>query len=117
MKNLSLDSKFLTSINFLDSILFLDSFENTKKVYNMVVDYFKKENYYLLKLNFLDNNEEILNTECVLTNKLNGSIVIKDLINMVTNKYNNDLIIDVKEFNINNNCIKFGRRKYNSKSE
>jgi len=115
MKNLSLDQKFLTSINFLDDILFLDSFENNKKVYNMVVDYFKKENHYLLKLNILDNDKEIINTECVLANKINGSIVIKDLINLVTTKYNNDLVIDVKEFNIDNNCIKFGRRKYNSK--
>jgi len=116
MKNLSLDQKFLTSINFLDDILFLDSFENNKKVYNMVVDYFKKENHYLLKLNILDNDKEIINTECVLANKINGSIVIKDLINLVTTKYNNDLVIDVKEFNIDNNCIKFGRRKYNSKN-
>ena len=90
--------------------------ENNKKVYNMVVDYFKKENHYLLKLNILDNDKEIINTECVLANKINGSIVIKDLINLVTTKYNNDLVIDVKEFNIDNNCIKFGRRKYNSKN-
>lgn len=116
MKNLSLDQKFLTSINFFDSILFLDSFENTKKVYNMIVDYIKKDNHYLLKLNITNDNEEIINTECVLTNKLNGSIVIKDLINLVTTKYNNDLIIDVKEFNKDNNCVKFGRRKYNSKN-
>jgi hypothetical protein len=47
MKNLSLDQKFITSINFFDSILFLDSFDNTKKVYNMMVDYIKKDSYYL----------------------------------------------------------------------
>lgn len=116
MKNLDLDQKFITSINFFDSILFLDSFENKKKVYNMVVDYFKRDNDYLLKLNIINNDEEIINTECTLSNKLNGSIVIKDLINLVTTKYNNDLVIDVKEFNTENNCIKFGRRKYTSKN-
>lgn len=116
MNNLVLDSKFKTSINFFDNILFLDSFEQGKKVYNMVVDYLKKENHYILKLNILDNNTEILNTECILSNKLNGGIVIKDIINLVTEKYNNDLIIDVKELDKNNNCIKFGRRTYNSKN-
>jgi len=116
MNNLNLDQKFLTSIIFFENILFLDTFENDKKVYNMVVNYLKKDNYYLLKLNIIENNKEILHTECVLNNKFNGSIVIKDLINLVTNKYNNDLIIDVKEFNKNNNCIKFGRRKYKSKN-
>lgn len=116
MNNLVLDSKFKTSINFFDDILLLDSFEQTKKVYNMVVDYLKRENYYILKLNIHDKNIEIINTECILSNKLNGSIVIKDIINMVTEKYNNDLIIDVKELDKNNNCIKFGRRTYNSKN-
>ena len=115
MENFINDKKFITSINFFDNILFLDSFLDDKKVYNMVVDYLKMDNYYLLKLNVIDNNKEILNTECKLKNKLNGSIVIKDIINMVTNKYNNDLIIDVKELDSNNNCIKFGRRTYNSK--
>ena len=81
----------------------------------MVVDYFKKDNYYLLRLNILDGKEEIINTECKLTNKKNGSIVINDLITLITKKYNNDLIIDVKEIDNNNNCIKFGRRTYNSK--
>ena len=116
MNNLVLDKKFTTSINFFDNILFLDSFDNDKKVYNMVVDYLKKDNHYVLKLNILDKNIELVNTECVLANKINGSIVIKDIINLVTKKYNNDLIIDVKELDQNNNCIKFGRRTYNSKN-
>ncbi len=116
MNNLVLDKKFTTSINFFDNILFLDSFDNNKKVYNMVVDYLRKDNHYVLKLNILDNNIELVNTECVLANKLNGSIVIKDIINLVTKKYNNDLVIDVKELDQNNNCIKFGRRTYNSKN-
>lgn len=116
MNNLILDKKFTTSINFFDNILFLDSFDNDKKVYNMVVDYLKKDNYYVLKLNILDKNIELVNTECVLANKINGSIVIKDIINLVTKKYNNDLVIDVKELDQNNNCIKFGRRIYNSKN-
>lgn len=116
MNNLILDKKFTTSINFFDNILFLDSFDNDKKVYNMVVDYLKKDNHYILKLNILDKNIELVNTECVLANKINGSIVIKDIINLVTKKYNNDLIIDVKELDQNNNCIKFGRRTYNSKN-
>ena len=115
MHNLTLDKGFLSSIDFFDNILLLDSFENDKKIYNMCVDYFKRDNYYLLKLNILENNNEIINTECKLTNKLNGSIVINDIISLVTNKYNNDLIIDVKELDRNNNCIKFGRRTYNSK--
>lgn len=116
MNNLVLDKKFTTSINFFDNILFLDSFDNNKKVYNMVVDYLRKDNHYVLKLNILDNNIELVNTECVLANKINGSIVIKDIINLVTKKYNNDLVIDVKELDQNNNCIKFGRRTYNSKN-
>lgn len=116
MNNLVLDNKFKTSISFFDDILFLDSFDNTKKVYNMVVDYLKKENHYVLKLNILDSDTELVTTECILSNKLNGSIVIKDIINLVTEKYNNDLIIDVKELDKNNNCIKFGRRTYNSKN-
>lgn len=116
MNNLVLDKKFTTSINFFDNILFLDSFDNDKKVYNMVVDYLRKDNHYVLKLNILDNNIELVNTECVLANKINGSIVIKDIINLVTKKYNNDLVIDVKELDQNNNCIKFGRRTYNSKN-
>lgn len=116
MNNLVLDKKFTTSINFFDNILFLDSFDNDKKVYNMIVDYLKKDNHYILKLNILDKNIELVNTECVLANKINGSIVIKDIINLVTKKYNNDLVIDVKELDQNNNCIKFGRRTYNSKN-
>ena len=115
MKNLILDKSFISSIDYFDNIMFLDSFENENKVYNMMVDYLKRDNYYLLKLNILDNNNEILNTECKLSNKLNGSIVIKDIISLVTNKYKNDLIIDVKELDQYNNCIKFGRRTYNSK--
>ena len=115
MKNLCLEEKFITSINFFDSILFLDSFDNSKKVYNMIVDYLKRDNYYLLKLNIIENNNEIINTECKLANKLNGSIVINDIIKLVTSKYNNDLIIDVKELDKYDNCIKFGRRTYNSK--
>jgi len=115
MSSLVLDNEFLNDVNFLDNILLLDSFEDNKKVYNMVVDYLKRDNYYLLKLNVLENNKNIINTECKLANKVNGSIVIKDIITMVTNKYNNDLVIDVKELDSNNNCIKFGRRTYNSK--
>ena len=115
MNNLIIDKSFLSSIDFFDNILLLDSFDNTKKVYNMVVDYLKKENYYLLKLNILENNKEIINTKCKLTNKVNGSIVINDIIKLVTNKYKNDLIIDVKELDQFDNCIKFGRRTYNSK--
>lgn len=116
MNNLALDKRFTTSISFFDNILFLDSFDNDKKVYNMVVDYLRKDNYYILKLNILDNNIELVKTECILDNKINGSIVIKDIINLVTKKYNNDLVIDVKELDQNNNCIKFGRRTYNSKN-
>ena len=116
MNDFNLDKEFKTSIDFLDNILLLDSFENTKKIYNMLVDYLKRDNYYILKLYFLDGNKQIINTECKLDNKKNGSIVINNLITLVTKKYNNDLIIDVKELDINNNCIKFGRRKYNSKN-
>ena len=115
MDNLSLNKDFISSINFIEDILLLDSFENTKKIYNMVVDYLKKDNYYILRLNLLDGNNEIVKTECNLTNKKNGSIVINDIITLITKKYNNDLIIDVKELDKNNNCIKFGRRTYNSK--
>jgi len=115
MSSLVLDNEFLNDVNFLDNILLLDSFDDNKKVYNMVVDYLKRDNHYLLKLNVLENNKNIINTECKLANKVNGSIVIKDIIFMVTNKYNNDLVIDVKELDSNNNCIKFGRRTYNSK--
>ena len=115
MNNLVLDRKFVNSINFFDDILLLDSFENNKKVYSMAIDYLKKDNYYLLKLNIKENNNEIISTECKLSNKLNGSIVISNLINLVTTKYNNDLIIDVKEIDKNNQCIKFGRRTYNAK--
>ena len=116
MNELALDNNFTSSINFFDNILFLDSFENDKKVYNMAVDYLKRENDYLLKLNIIESNKEIINTECSLTNKINGSIVIKDIINMVTTKYHNDLVIDVKEIDKNNKCIKFGRRTYNGKN-
>ncbi|MBQ3021416.1 MAG: hypothetical protein IJD92_04240 [Bacilli bacterium] len=116
MKNLSIEDSFVKSISFLDNIMLLDSFEDTKKVYNMVVDYLKKDSYYVLCLNVYYNEEEIIKTKCKLANKINGSIVIKDIINMVTNKYNNDLIIDVKEIDNKNNCIKFGRRTYNSKN-
>ena len=116
MNNLILDKKFLNSINFFDNILLLDSFENNKKVYNMAIDYLKKDNYYLLKLNISENNNIIIDTECKLSNKLNGSIVINDLITLVTSKYNNDLIIDVKEIDKDNKCIKFGRRTYNAKN-
>lgn len=115
MNNLILDKKFINSIDFFDNILLLDSFEQNKKVYNMAIDYLKKENYYLLKLNISENNNTIIDTECKLSNKLNGSIVISNLINLVTTKYNNDLIIDVKEIDKNNQCIKFGRRTYNAK--
>ena len=116
MNNLILEKEFLNSINFFDNILLLDSFENCKKVYNMAIDYLKKDNYYVLKLNISENNNTIVNTECKLSNKLNGSIVISNLITMVTSKYNNDLVIDVKEIDKNNQCIKFGRRTYNAKN-
>ena len=116
MNNIVLDNKFKKSINFFDDILFLDSFLDNKKVYNIIVDYLKRDNYYILKLNIQDNNVEIVNTECVLANKLNGGMFLKYIINMVTEKYKNDLIIDVKELDQNNNCIKFGRRTYNSKN-
>ena len=43
-------------------------------------------------INILEDNNEIFNTECKLTSKINGSIVIKDIINLVTHKYNNDLV-------------------------
>ena len=115
MTNLVLNKDFLYNVNFLENILLLDSFENTKKIYNMAVNYLKKDNYYILKLNILDGDKEIINTECNLKNKKNGSIVINDIITLVTKKFNNDLIIDVKELDSNNNCIKFGRRTYNSK--
>lgn len=115
MNNLVLDKNFISSIDYFDNIMLLDSFENENKVYNMVVDYLKRDTHYLLKLNILDNNKEILNTECKLTNKKNGSIVIKDIISLVTKKYNNDLIIDVKELDQYDNCVKFGRRTYISK--
>lgn len=116
MNDLILDDKFIKSINFFDNILLLDSFENSKKIYNMTIDYLKKENYYLLKLNISEDNNVIIDTECKLENKKNGSIVISDLIELVTTKYNNDLIIDVKEIDMDNKCVKFGRRKYNAKN-
>ena len=112
MKN---NNTFLNEINFLDNILLLDSFENTRKIYNMIVNYLKKDNHYVLELNFLDGNNEIVKTECNIESKKSGSIVINDIITLVTKKYNNDLIIDVKEMDSNNNCVKFGRRTYNSK--
>ena len=116
MKNMILDEKFLNSISFFDNILLLDSFENIKKTYNMSIDYFKRENYYLLKLNIKENNINLITTECKLNNKLNGGIVISNLISLVTSKYNNDLIVDVKEIDNNNKCVKFGRRTYNAKN-
>ncbi len=115
MNNLSLDKDFISSINFFENILFLDSFENNKKIYNMFVDYLKKDNHYELKMNIKENNKDILNTKCILANKLNGGIVINDIIKLVTRKYNSDLIIDVKEIDNKNKCVKFGRRKYTSK--
>ena len=51
-----------------------------------------------------------------MTNKINGCIVINDIIKLITKKYKNDLVIDVKELDQNNKCIKFGRRVYNSKN-
>ena len=115
MNNLLLDKNFIASIKFFDNIMFLDSFLESKKVYNVSVDYVKKDNHYLLKLNIKDGNNELLKTECTLANKINGSLVIRNIINMVTIKYNNDLIVDVKEIDKNNNCIKFGRRTYTKK--
>ena len=115
MLNIALSKDFIYDVNFLDNILLLDSFENSKKIYNMIVDYLKKDSYYILKLNILEGNKEIIKTECNLATKKNGSIVINDIIKLITKKYNNDLIIDVKELDNNNNCIKFGRRTYNSK--
>ena len=115
MYNLSLNKDFIYQVNFLENILLLDSFDNTKKIYNMIVNYLKKDDHYILKLNVLDGNTELVKTECNLKNKKNGSIVINDIIKLITKKYNNELIIDVKELDDNNNCIKFGRRTYNSK--
>ena len=44
----------------------------------------KKENYFLLKLNILSDNEEIINTKCKLTNKsINLWAVCFDLLNFV----------------------------------
>ena len=103
-------------INFFDNILFLDSFEDNKKVYNMFVDYLKKGDTYELSMNIKDNDIDLINTKYEIDNIKKGSIVIKDIINLVTLKYNNDLIIDVKELDNKNNCIKFGRRKYTSKN-
>ena len=42
MNNIVLDSRFTTSIEFLENILFLDSFNDNKKIYNMIVNYLKK---------------------------------------------------------------------------
>ncbi len=109
------NKEILNTINFFDNILFLDSFEDTKKVYNMFVDYFKKDNMYELSMNIKENDEDIINTKYMIESKKNGSMVIKDIINLVTSKYNNDLIIDVKELDNQKNCVRFGRRKYTSK--
>ncbi len=117
MDNLSLDRNFINSINFFENILLLDSIENTKKIYNMFVDYLRQDNHYILKMNIKDKDREIINTKCVLANKVNGSIVISDIIKLVTSKYNSDLVINVKELDTNNNCIKFGKRVYNSKNK
>lgn len=114
MRNLVLDNEFVKSIKFFDNILFLDSFEDNKRMYNMNVNYLKVNNHYVLKLDIFDGNLNILNTKCCLSNKKNGGLVISDIINLVTRKYNSDIIIDVKELDEFNNCIKFGRRKYNS---
>ncbi len=113
MGNLLLDENFMKSISFLDNILLVDSVIDEIKKYNMTVDYLKVNNHYILKLNILDGQNELLNTECTLANKFNGSVVIKNIIDMITNKYNKDLIVDVKELDDKNNCIKFGRRTYN----
>lgn len=115
MKELSLDKNFLSSINFFEDILFLNSFDNEKRIYSMFVDYLKKENHYELMMNIKENDVDILNTKCTLANKLNGGKVLNDIIKLVTNKYKSDLIIDVKELDSKNNCVKFGRRKYSSK--
>lgn len=115
MNNIVLDSRFTTSIEFLENILFLDSFNDNKKIYNMIVNYLKKDNHYILKLNIFDGNLNILDTKCMLSNKKNGGIVISDIIDLITKKYNSDIVIDVKELDEFNNCVKFGRRKYTSK--
>ncbi len=111
-----MQDKINNVINFFDNILFLDSFEDNKKVYNMFVDYLKKGDIYELSMNIKDNDIDLINTKYEIDNIKKGSIVIKDIINLVTLKYNNDLIIDVKELDNKNNCIKFGRRKYTSKN-
>ena len=111
-----MQDKINNVINFFDNILFLDSFEDNKKVYNMFVDYLKKGDTYELSMNIKDNDIDLINTKYEIDNIKKGSIVIKDIINLVTLKYNNDLIIDVKELDNKNNCIKFGRRKYTSKN-
>ena len=64
----------------------------------MVVDYLKKDNYYILKLNFLDGNKEIVKTECNLKSKRNGSIVINDIVDLLSIgiKYQDNNINDYK---------------------
>ena len=115
MYNLSLSKDFIYQVNFLENILLLDSFDNNKKIYNMIVNYLKKDDHYILKLNVLEGENELIKAECNLSSKKNGSIVINDIISLITKKYNNELVIDVKELDNNNNCVKFGRRTYNSK--
>ena len=112
---MNINDELKKTIEFLDNILLLDSIEKENKKYNMIVDYMKKKNFYILKLVFKENDSNILDTKCVLENKKKGSIIISDIIKLVTNKYKNDLIIDVKELDDKNNCTKFGRRIYTAK--
>ena len=108
-------NNYLNTIQFLDNILFLDSIDDEQKEYNMKVDYFKKNNVYLLKLNVLDSKIEILKTDYLIDSIKSGSIIIGNIINLFTKKYDSSLTIDVKELDDNSNCIKYGRRTYNSK--
>ena len=113
--NLVNNEEFNNSIKFLDNILFLDTFEEVDKIYNMIIFYHKNEYGYTLKLIIKSNDISIIETKCSIDTKLNGSKVINEIIELITKKYNNDLIIDLKEYNINNKCIKYGRKKYNKK--
>ena len=115
MKDVNIDSSFTNEIDFLDNILLLDSIDDNEKNYNLVVDYLKQDNNYLLSINVIDDNIELINTCCTIKNKIIGSTIIKDIINMFTDKYKKNIVVDVKELDNNKNCIKFGRRTYTSK--
>ena len=111
----NINKSFNSEIDFLDNILLIDSIEDTKKKYTMAVDYLKEQEHYILTLNLLNDNKELLNASRPIKNKVSGSIIIKNIIELFTDKYMQDITIDVKELDSNKNCIKFGRRVYNSK--